>query len=188
MEINEKLDIFYRAAIGAANEQSTAMLEKYRARYEANLAEYRQEKQKEQQTRERIAQERVRKEVNRTLSEEMVQLKKEYHKAQEEKKAELFALVEQKIADYRTTEAYGALLEQKIAQAVNFANGEELRVYIDPADVRFEQELTEKCGCRILVSAYSFGGGMRAVIPTKNVLIDESFDSKLVAEREQFSF
>ncbi len=188
MEINEKLDIFYRAAIDAANEQSAAMLDKYRARYEENLAEYQQGKQKEQQTRERIAQERVRKKVNRALSEEMVQLKKEYHEAQEEKKEELFALVEQKIADYRTTEAYVALLEQKIAQAVRFANGDELRVYIDPADAHIEQELEKKCGCRILVSAYPFGGGIRAVIPAKNVLIDESFDSKLATEREQFSF
>lgn len=188
MEINEKLDIFYRAAIDAANEQSAAMLDKYRARYEKNLAEYQQEKQKEQQTRERIAQERVRKEVNRALSEEMLQLKKEYHKAQEERKEELFVLVEQKITDYRATDAYEVLLEQKIARAVQFANGEDMRVYIDPADARLEQELTEKCGCKISLSAYSFGGGIRAVIPAKNVLIDESFDSKLAAEREQFSF
>lgn len=188
MEINEKLDIFYRAAIDAANEQSVAMLDKYRTRYEANIAAYRQEKQKEQQTRERIAQERVRKKVNRALSEETVLLKKEYHKVQEAKKEELFALVEQKIADYRSTEAYGALLEQKIAKAIRFANGEELRVYIDPADAQLQQELEKKCGCTILVSAYPFGGGIRAVIPAKNVLIDESFDSKLAAEREQFSF
>lgn len=188
MEISEKLDIFYRAAIDAANEQSTAMLDKYRARYETDIAAYRQEKQKEQQTRERIAQERVRKKVNRALSEEMVLLKKEYHKAQEEKKDELFALVEQKIADYRGTEAYAALLAQKTVQAVRLANGGELRVYIDPADVHLQEELEKKCNCAILVSAYPFGGGIRAVIPEKNVLIDESFDSKLAAERAQFSF
>ena len=29
---------------------------------------------------------------------------------------------------------------------------------------------------------------MRAVIPAKHVLMDESFDSKLAAEREKFSF
>lgn len=188
MEINEKLDIFYRAAIDAANEQSTAMLDQYRAGYEEKLATYRQEKQKEQQTRERIAQERVRKEVNRALSEETVLLKKEFHKAQEEKKEELFALVEQKLADYRSTEAYGTLLEQKTTQAIRFANGEELRIYIDPADAHLQQELEKECGCQILVSAYPFGGGIRAVIPAKNVLIDESFDSKLAAEREKFSF
>ncbi len=188
MEINEKLDIFYRAAIDAANEQSSAMLEQYREGYEEKLAVYQQEKEKEQQTRERIAQEHVRKKVNRALSEETVLLKKEYHKVQEEKIEELFALVEQKLRDYRGTEAYAALLEKKITQALRFADGRELRVYIDPEDAHLGQVLEKKCGCDILVSAYSFGGGIRAVIPTKNVLIDESFDSKLAAEREQFSF
>lgn len=188
MEINEKLDIFYRAAIDAANEQSSALLNKYRARYEKKLADYQQEKEKEKQTRERIAQEQVRKEVNRALSEELLELKKEYHKKQEEKKEELFALVEQKLIQYRKTEKYELLLKEKISRAISFANGEEMRVYIDPADEHLKQKLEEKCGCDISVSAYSFGGGIRAVIPTKNVLIDESFDSKLAAEKEQYSF
>lgn len=188
MEISEKLDIFYRAAIGAANEQSRVMLDKYQTRYKEKLAEYQRAKQREQQTRERIAQERVRKEVNRTLSEEMTLLKKEYHKAQEIKKEELFALVEQRLIAYRATAAYEKLLEQKLLYALNFADGDELRIYIDPADIKLKRVLEEKCGCKLLVSAYPFGGGIRAAIPAKNVLIDESFDSKLAAERASFSF
>ncbi len=188
MEINEKLDIFYQAAIDAANGQSADILDQYRVQYEDSLAEYRKNKQEQQQTRERIAQEQVRKEVNRALSEELVLLKKEYHKTQEAKKVELFALVEQKLADYRGSEAYVELLKRKVSEALAFANGAELRVYIDPADAHLKQELEALCGCEILISAYAFGGGMRAVIPSKNVLMDESFDSKLSAERERFSF
>ncbi len=188
MEINEKLDIFYQAAIDAANGQSADILDQYRVQYEDSLAEYRKNKQEQQQTRERIAQEQVRKEVNRALSEELVLLKKEYHKTQEAKKVELFTLVEQKLADYRGSEAYVELLKRKVSEALAFANGAELRVYIDPADAHLKQELEALCGCEILISAYAFGGGMRAVIPSKNVLMDESFDSKLSAERERFSF
>lgn len=188
MEIKEKLDGFYRAAIGAANEQSAAILEKSRLNYEERIGEYRQAKEREQQTRERIAGERVRKEINRTLSEEMVLLKKEYHKVQEEKKEELFALAEEKLAAYRATEAYRELLAGQIREAVRFAGTDELRIYIDPADAQFKEELARGCSCEVLVSAYSFGGGMRAVIPSKNVLIDESFDGRLAEEKEKFSF
>lgn len=188
MEISEKLDIFYRAAIDAANEQSTAMLEKYRLGYEENLSEYRQEKQREQATRERIVQERVRKEVNRALSEELVSLKKQYHKAQEARKEALFALVEEKLAAYRGTEEYEELLERKITDALQLARGRKLRIYMDPADADLKERLEARCGCALLVSAYAFGGGIRAVIPERNMLIDESFDSRLAREREQFSF
>lgn len=188
MEISEKLDIFYQAAIDAANGQSAVMLDKYREQYEGNLAEYRRMKEEQQQTRGRIAQEGVRKEVNRVLSEELVRLKKEYHKIQDEKKTELFALVEQKLSEYRASEAYLGLLEGKVNEALKFANGAEMQIYIDPADAQVKETLEARCGCEILVSAYAFGGGMRAVIPSKHVLMDESFDSKLEAEREKFSF
>lgn len=188
MEINEKLDIFYQAAIEAANGQSAAMLDEYRIRYEEDLADYRKTKQEQQRSRERIAQERVRKEANRALSEEMVKLKKEYHRTQEEKKRELFILVEQKLAEYRRSKEYPEWLKRKVKAALELAKGAELRVYIDPEDANLKQELENASGNEILVSAYAFGGGIRAVIPSKHILLDESFDSKLAEEKERFSF
>lgn len=188
MELKEKLDGFYRAAMGAAEEQSHTMLDKYRKEYEGKIAEYRQAKERERQTRETVAKEHVRREINRRLSEEMLRLKKEYHSVQEDKKAELFALAEKKLSDFRATEAYRQLLAKRIQKAIAFAQGEALRIYIDPADEGFLQELERECGCELLVSGYPFGGGMRAVIPSKNVLIDESFDSRLSEEKENFSF
>ena len=50
MELKEKLDGFYRAAMGAAEEQSHTMLDKYRKEYEGKIAEYRQAKERERRT------------------------------------------------------------------------------------------------------------------------------------------
>ena len=111
------------------------MLDKYRKEYEGKIAEYRQAKERERQTRETVAKEHVRREINRRLSEEM--LRKEYHSVQEEKKAELFALAEKKLSDFRATEAYRQLLAKRIQKAIAFAQGEALRIYIDPADEGF---------------------------------------------------
>lgn len=184
MEINEKLDIFYRSAIEAANGQSEVILQEYKTAYQDNLAEYERIKQAEQQTGERIAQEKVRKEINRAVSGEIVQLKKEFHRKQEEKKAELFALVEEKLAAYRKSDAYPAFLKRKVREALTLAAGMEVVVYLDPEDAPFAKELEAEGGCRVSVSESSFGGGIRAVIPAKNVLMDESFSRKLEEEKQ----
>lgn len=188
MEINEKLDIFYRSAIEAANGQSEMILQEYQTAYQDNLAEYERIRQAEQQTGERIAQERVRKEVNRAVSGEIVRLKKEYHGKREEKKEELFALVEEKLAAYRKSDAYPAYLKRKINEAAAFAEGKEVVVYLDPEDAGIAGFLAKETGCSVSISETSFGGGIRAIIPKKNVLMDESFSCKLTEEKEKFSF
>lgn len=188
MEINEKLEIFYRAAIDAANEQSGTMLEEQAAAYRESLAEYERERQAGSQTRVRIAKERVKKEVNRQISEELLQLRREYHQRQEEKKTALFALVEEKLNAYRNSEEYRALLGEKVKRALEFAKGEAVTVYLDPEDEPLKAELERECGCDLAISDRPFGGGIRVMIPPKNVMVDESFAGRLAEEREKFSF
>lgn len=198
MEINEKLDIFYRAAIDAANEQSESMLGSYKAVYEEALTEYRSQKEAAWKTRERIAQERVRKEVNRSISEELLQVKREYHDKQEVHKEELFARVVEKLAEYRSSKEYADLISRKVKEAQEFAGDEVFTVYLDPKDeglkavleaqVNAKNAAGQKVECQIEVSDTSFGGGIRVVIPGKHVLMDESFDRKLMEEKEKFSF
>lgn len=192
MEISEKLDIFYRAAMEVAKEQSEAISEESRNICRETLQEYEDERKKQQKARERIAQERVRKEVNREVSGILLEQKKEYHRVQEQKKEELFALVEEKLAAYRKTDAYVSLLTEKIARALEFAAGETVTVYLDPEDEtllpQFLKERGENTAYTIEIGSESFGGGIRARIPAKNVLLDESFDSRLREEREKFSF
>lgn len=201
MEINEKLDIFYRAAIDAANEQSESILLSYKNVYEEALAEYKSQKEEAWKTRERIAQERVRKEVNRSVSEELLQVKKEYHDKQEVYKEKLFAQVAEKLAAYRGSKEYADLICRKVMEAQEFAGKEPFTVYLDPDDADLkamleaqmirqcaENEKAQKSGCQIEISDTSYGGGIRVVIPGKHVLMDESFDRKLKEEKEKFSF
>lgn len=188
METSEKLGMFYQAAIDAANEQSAVMLQEYETGYQAGVAEYEQQRQKEQQARERIALEQVRKEINRNTSEELLRLKREYHAKQEQRKQELFDLVEQKLASYRKSDAYESLLRKKIAKAKELAAGETFTIYIDPEDSALKERLEQAEGCELTVGDRSFGGGIRAVFPGKHMLMDDSFDNRLLEEREKFSF
>lgn len=192
MEIGEKLDIFYRAAVETAREQGEAIAAESKRSCSEQLLDYENHRKKQQETRERIAAERVRKEVNREASAILLEQKREYYSAQEQKKELLFARVEEKLAAYRKTDAYVSLLSAKIKKAVEFAGGEKLTAYLDPEDEELLPRLLaaqEECpNCTVAVGNERFGGGIRAAIPAKNILLDEAFGSRLSEEREKFSF
>ena len=56
------------------------------------------------------------------------------------------------------------------------------------ADASVAEELEKRTGIRPQISQNSFLGGIRAVIPEKNVLIDYTFNTLLEAEKENFNF
>ena len=74
---------------------------------------------------------------------------------------------------------YEAFLLAQIGKAKEFAQGEDLTVFISPSDQERQAVLEEKSGCRVEIAEDEFSGGMRAVIPAKNVLIDESFAERM---------
>ena len=188
MEINEKLDIFFEAAIAAANKQSEEILEEQKHTYQQAIEDYEKNKKAGWQVRERAVEAKLRKEANRRLSEQATLQKRAYYGVVEQKKEELFALVEEKIKGYRDTDAYEELLVHYIEEAKTFANGENITIYLTPSDAEKQERLEQKTGVLLTVSEEEFVGGIRAVIASKNVLIDETFGSRLRQERENYSF
>lgn len=188
MEINEKLDIFFEAAIAAANKQSEEMIEEQKEAYQQAIGDYEKSRQAGQKTRERAMEAKIKKEANRRVSEQAVLQKRAYHAALEEKKAELFAMVEKKLKDYRNTKEYEDFLIHHIKNAKAFAKGEDIVIYLAPSDEAKKAKLEQETGIPLEVSGEDFGGGIRAVIASKNILIDESFAGRLRQERDNYSF
>ncbi|MDE7431806.1 MAG: ATPase, partial [Lachnospiraceae bacterium] len=52
-------------------------------------------------------------------------------------------------------------------------------IYIDPLDKDKKEYLETQTGVTVTISEYSFGRGMRAIIPSKNILVDNSFNYKI---------
>ena len=90
------------------------------------------------------------------------------------------------LARFAETPEYHRLLVKQLREAVEFAKGEELILYVDPSDAERVVSLEVEVGAPITVSSYSFLGGSRAVIPGRNILIDNSFVTKLAEEKEKF--
>ena len=52
-------------------------------------------------------------------------------------------------------------------------------IYIDPEDIARKGAVSAGANTALTVSEYSFGGGVRAVIEKRGILIDQSFDTRL---------
>ena len=105
---------------------------------------------------------------------------------QEELKEKLFVEMKDRLARFAESAEYQRLLVRQLKEAIAFARGEELILYIDPSDAERRTSLEVEAGAPITVSSYSFMGGTRAVIPGRNILIDNSFETKLAEAREKF--
>lgn len=188
MEINEKLDIFFEAAIAAANKQSAEILEEQKEAYQQAIGDYEKSKLAGQKTRERAMEAQIRKEANRRVSEQAMLQKRILHEAVEAKKEALFAVVEEKLKDYCGSREYEAFLVRHIQEAKAFAKGEEIVIYLAPTDRAKKERLEQETGVSLEVSEENFIGGIRAVIAAKNILIDESFAGRLRQEKDNYSF
>lgn len=188
MKISEKMDIFYQATIDAANEQAEGLLQECKRDYQKSLEEYEENKAKTKEANMRLAKEHLRKAVNRQASEEILKAKMTYHAKQEEKKEELFALVQEKLDTYRKSDAYLSYLKKKVQEAVAFSDGKEVVVSLDKDDAKYLDMLKKEFHCEWEISDITFGGGIKAVIPEKNVLMDESLGARFATAKEHFSF
>ncbi len=186
MEIKEKLDAFYTAAIEAAKSKGDAVVNEYTKIYEESISEYEKQKRKEYESIRLGRDAEIRHEINREVSERILLLKKEYHEETIKKKEQLFACVSKKLAEYKKTEEYRECLARKIRTAFEIAKGEAVTVYLDASDASLKETVEAETGCELTISETDFMGGIRAVIRSKNMLIDESFLSRLAEEKASY--
>ena len=90
--------------------------------------------------------------------------------------------VKQLLKEYQSTQEYQDFLKAKIHMALELAGKESVIIYINPSDADRKEELERETGAKLTISSIEFGGGIRAVIHSRNMLMDESFASRLEQE------
>lgn len=188
MELTKKLNMFYASAIEVANRQSSNDLKEFTLSMDKMMEEYKKNKMDEMESRYRVEEEKLKREENRQISQAVTELKRNLNLHQQEKKKALFTEVQEKLAHFRESEDYETYLIAKIKMARKFARKEKLIVYLDPADAGKKEHLEQETGCALCVSETDFGGGIRAEVRSKNVLIDESFQTRLRQEWDAYAF
>ena len=128
-----------------------------------------------------------RQEHNRALSMEQNKIKRDIGEKHHQVKEQIFADVEQMLRDYMDTEDYILWLVDRIHEIKRFARGQEVQIFVDPSDAEKIPALEARTQVRLTVSDTPFMGGVRAVLPAKNILMDYSFATRLAEEKNDFT-
>ena len=188
MTTEEKLQHFYEVSMDTAREEATKVLDEYKAALETEMERHKQEKQAASESQFKIDSDNAAREINKALSAEHLHIKRKLSKKQQKLKESIFAEVEELLDDFSKKPEYTDWLEDKIKQSLEIAENDSVQIYLTAKGSAKAEELTKRTGITPLISETDFLGGIRAVIPEKNILIDNTFLTAFENEKERFNF
>lgn len=188
MTNEEKLKHFLEMSIESATNQSTKLIDDYTKALEKIFEEHKTDMQRKADLQLRLGRESLEREMNKELSHEQIQIKREATARQAEIKDMLFNEVAGLLKEYKATSSYQQLLIRQIKEAVALAGDDEIIIYIDPSDTARLHNLEADTQTSLRVSETEFMGGICAVIKSRNLFIDNSFETQLKEAKEAFTF
>lgn len=188
MTTDEKLKHFLEASIESATSQSTQLIDDYSKALDIIFEDHKTDTLRKAELQIRLGKESLEREMNKELFREQLLIKRETTRRQAALKSMLFSEIEELLAEYMTTPGYRELLVRRIKEASSFAGKEEITIYIDPSDAPMQKDLEAATHARLTVSETGFMGGIRAVIRSRNILIDDSFETRLKEAKDAYTF
>ena len=187
MTLDEKLEHFRTSVIESATQQNIEIVAAYKAMLDKNFAERKENALRKAKANFKIASDNIIRERNRKLSVETLDIKRKVLDKTTEISNRIFKDVIKMLEEYMKTPQYDDLLCAQIMNAIRFAQGDSITLYINPTDAHRISSLEEKTGVSLTISNRDFIGGIRAVIPSRSILIDNSFLTKLDEEKSNFT-
>ena len=188
MTIEEKLQHFYDVSVEEASGSANQALEEHKKHLAKMCSDHKQTRQQDAQAQIKAETENAKREVNKALSAQQLTLKRNLTARENELKDELFVEVKERLTQFMSTTEYEDYLVRKIKEAVDFAKDDELFIFLSPEDEGLKHTMMARTGFPVQISKEPFIGGIRATIPSKNILIDNSFMESLHTLRKEFSF
>ncbi len=188
MTIDEKLQHFYDTTVEECQEEAELSVAEHKKHLAEELESYKQFHKHTSDDAVKAESESVSREISKVLSAEQLSMKRNWNLRQNEYREKLFAEVKVLLEDFRATRKYEEYLCKKIREAKSFAESDEIFIYLSEEDQTLMDALSAKTGVSLEIAPKSFLGGIRARIPSKNILIDNSFLSSMETLKKEFKF
>ena len=188
MTLEEKIAHLQTTSMEQARAEGNAIIDAHKEALEKLFEDHRAEALRQSETRIKAETTNARLSLNQAAAKSQLEIKRRQGKVQQELKDKIFEEVRGLVNDYMKTEAYGDFLVKCIRQAMHFAGQDPVTIYINPSDEAKRSDLEDATGVHLTVSAEDFIGGVRAVIRSRNILIDNSFRTQLRNEYDKFIF
>ena len=188
MTIEEKLNHFYDTSVDEARRQAEKDVREHKEALDAALEEHKKMSLGNAASSRKAEIANAKREINKALSAEQLHIRRNWTARQSRLKEKLFADVRVQILKFMESPRYEEYLCTKIEEAVCFAEHDEIQIYLSSSDKSKANDLAQKTGTPLQVSKEDFIGGIRAEIPHKNILIDNSFSANLASMCREFKF
>ena len=179
MTVDEKITRLQESAMQEARSKGNAIVEQHKKALTHVFDQHKAEALIQADTRIKAEKTSVKQQLGMANSKAALELKRELGAAQKRLKKQLFKEVEEKHQD---------LLVKYIEKAVAYSDRGEMTIYVNPTDADKKAYLEEKTGFTLSISKEDFIGGIRAVIPERNILVDYAFKGALEREYQKFAF
>ena len=191
MNTEEKLQHFYDLSIESAKEDAQKLIDTQQNTLDHLFDEHVETKNRQAQAELKAESDKLKRDFNKEISAEQLQIKRQLSEVSDNLKDKLFLEVSDKLKGFKETPEYKDMLLRQVTTAVDFAGSDPMNIYIDPSDEKFldllKNQFTDE-HIAFYLSKEAFLGGMRAVIRSKNILIDDSFLSLTSEAKEKFTF
>ena len=172
MTLEEKINHLRTTSMEEARAESNAIIDSYRDALEKVFEDHKLEAKRQMQTRIKAETVNARQQKNQAMARAQLDLKRRQGRIQQELKDKIFEEAYALVNDYMKTAEYD----------------EEMTIYLNPSDEEKRSSLEDATGIHLTISAEDFTGGIRAVIRSRNILIDHSFKTALRNEYDKFLF
>lgn len=186
MTQDEKLKLILDTVMEDANALNSTAVEEYRASLDSIYDDKINELKAVNEARYKVNVEALIRENNSKISRQQIKCRRMQAAKQEEYKNLLFDEIKVKLLEYKKTPEYSALLNSYVDLVSKYAGEDEVTIYLDRTDMSHIDEI-KGSKAKIAESDVDIMGGIRAEIPAKNILIDESFASKLLEAKHRFN-
>ncbi len=186
MNIEEKLELFDELCTEQAKKEYAQMMQAYRESLEEILAKHKEIKTNDTGTRLRGEEKILQRDFNKEFSLRQTHWRQAIEKKQNELRQELFDRVLRRLLEVKKTDKYYDYLCRKTEMIIRYAEEEPFELYMDASDLELMSKLEKKYSVSIRVSSQNIYGGIQGIIPSRNLLIDESFYTHIEEEKDTF--
>ena len=185
MTLEEKIAHLQTTSMEQARLEGNVIIDTHQAALEKVFEDHKAEATRQSETRIKAEAANAKLSLNQALAKSQLEIKR---KIQQELKDKIFEEADALIDEFMKTEAYDDFLIKCIRKAVAFAGNDELTIYINPTDEKKRSDLEGATRVHLTISTEDFRGGVRAVIRSRNILIDNSFSTQLKEQYDKFVF
>lgn len=187
MTTEEKLQHFTSVTMENVQADCDAMVKEYKEKMDEYLREHKENTIKNAKLQTSIAEDGIRRKASQEYTSMQMHLKRKINHKNVELKDKLFTEVRALLEDYIKTEEYKAYIIKKVTEMKEFAGKDELTIVLDKRDEEIVNDIPKANTINIEISEKSFIGGVIGKIPSRNILIDESFETKLTDIKEEYT-